>query len=64
MDTKLEITNVHFGTEVFSVSFTIDALPFTSSFDLAVDYFWKTIMIGIFLNIILAVVLRKQPKPL
>jgi len=28
-DTKLEITNVHFGTEVFSVSFTIDALPFT-----------------------------------
>jgi hypothetical protein len=41
----------------------IDSLPLTRPIDLAVDYFWKTIAIGIFLNIILAVVLRKQPKP-
>ena len=41
----------------------IDFLPLTRPFDLAVDYFWKTILIGIFLNIILAVVLRKQSKP-
>ncbi len=41
----------------------IDALPLTSPFDLAVDYFWKTVGIGIFLNIILAVILRKQPNP-
>jgi hypothetical protein len=41
----------------------IDALPLTRPFDLAIDYFWKTVAIGIFLNIILAVVLRRQPKP-
>lgn len=41
----------------------INKLPFTSTFDLALDYFFKTALIGVFLNIILAVVLRKQPKP-
>lgn len=46
-----------------TVQSQIDALPLTRPFDLALDYFWKTIAIGIFLNIILAVVLRKQPKP-
>ena len=61
----LEVNKVQFS-EALNEQFVqgqIDALPLTSPFDLALDYFWKTIAIGIFLNIILAVVLRKQPKP-
>jgi len=65
---RLELLEVNKeqAIEAFSNDFVqeqIDALPLTRPFDLAVDYFWKTIAIGIFLNIILAVVLRKQPKP-
>jgi len=60
----LEANKVQFS-EALNEQFVqgqIDALPLTRPFDLALDYFWKTIAIGIFLNIILAVVLRKQPK--
>ena len=68
ISSRLELLEVNKAQsiEAFSEQFVneqIEALPLTRPFDLAVDYFWKTIAIGIFLNIILAVVLRKQPKP-
>ncbi|MDH5474985.1 MAG: DUF4199 domain-containing protein [Cyclobacteriaceae bacterium] len=40
----------------------LDKLPLTTSFDLAIDYFFKTLGIGVFLNIIIAILLRKQPN--
>jgi len=41
MDTKLEITKVHFGTELFKVDFTIDGLPFSIADDNVSDEFDK-----------------------
>ena len=38
-------------------------LPLTTVTDLAVDYFLKSIPLGLFLTIIIAVILRRQPKP-
>lgn len=38
-------------------------LPSTTMSDLAVDYFLKSMPIGLFLTIIISVILRKQPKP-
>ena len=68
ISSRIEVLEIQIGQLTDNTSKTIfqeqiDKMPFTSPFDLAVDYFWKTILIGIFLNIILAVVLRKQPKP-
>lgn len=37
-------------------------LPLTTPIDLALDYFLKTLGIGLFLNIIISVILRRQPK--
>lgn len=37
-------------------------LPHTTAFDLASDYFLKTMLIGLFLTIIFSIILRKQPK--
>lgn len=45
-----------------TVQLQLDKLPFTTSIDLAIDYFIKTLGIGIFLNIIISIILRKQPN--
>lgn len=37
-------------------------LPLTSAADLAIDYFLKSMIIGLFLTIIFSVILRRQPK--
>lgn len=37
-------------------------LPYTTIFDLASDYFLKSLLIGLFLTIIFSIILRKQPK--
>ncbi|GHN00944.1 hypothetical protein WSM22_24330 [Cytophagales bacterium WSM2-2] len=37
-------------------------LPGTSPFDMASDYFLKSLIIGLFLTIIISVILRKQPS--
>ena len=37
-------------------------LPLTTSIDLALDYFLKSVGMGVFLNIIISVILRRQPK--
>jgi len=38
-------------------------LPSTTAFDLASDYFLKSMIIGLFLTIIISVILRKQTQP-
>jgi hypothetical protein len=38
-------------------------LPSTTAFDLAGDYFLKSLIIGLFLTIIISVILRKQTQP-
>jgi hypothetical protein len=48
------------GEEAFNAQ--IEALPSTTIFALAVDYFLKSMFIGLFLTIIISVILRKQPK--
>jgi hypothetical protein len=68
ISSRLEVLQLQIGPQNDETSLRvfqeqIDKMPLTRPFDLAVDYFWKTVLIGIFLNIILAVVLRKQPKP-
>ena len=40
----------------------LEALPFTTVSDLAVDYLLKSMFIGLFLTIIISVILRNQPK--
>jgi hypothetical protein len=40
----------------------LNKLPLTSSWDLASDYFLKSIIIGLFLAILISVFVRKQPK--
>lgn len=41
----------------------LEALPATNIFDLAQTYFIQGMFIGFFVNIILSVILRRQPKP-
>jgi hypothetical protein len=41
----------------------LNALPTTNVFKLAITYFMQGIVIGFFVNIILSVSLRRQPKP-
>jgi len=52
------ITSV--GTDAYNQQ--LAKLPSTSPFDLAGDYFLKSMIIGLFLAIIMSVILRKQPK--
>ncbi len=40
----------------------METLPFTSIYDLAIDYMLKSMFIGLFLTIIISVILRRQPK--
>ena len=48
------------GEEAFQN--TLRKLPFTRPIDLALDYFVKTMMIGILFTIIISVILRRSPK--
>ena len=49
------------GKEAYNTA--LAELPLTTVTDLAVDYFLKSIPVGLFLTIIIAVILRRQPKP-
>lgn len=40
----------------------LEKLPLTTSFNLAIDYFVRTLAIGLILNVIISIILRKQPK--
>ena len=42
-----------------TIQLQLEKLPLTTSFDLAIDYFSKTLVIGLFLNIIISIILRK-----
>lgn len=48
------------GEEAYNAQ--MEALPSTTIFALAFDYFLKSMFIGLFLTIIISVILRKQPK--
>ncbi len=48
------------GEEVLDAQ--LEKLPHTTAFALALDYFWKTLLIGVFWNIIISIIIRKQPK--
>lgn len=41
---------------------TLNNLPSTTLTDLAMDYYFKSVVIGLFLTIIISVILRRQPK--
>lgn len=41
---------------------TIKNLPLTGLTDLAMDYYFKSVVIGLFLTIIISIILRRQPK--
>ncbi|MGK7389020.1 MAG: DUF4199 domain-containing protein [Candidatus Cyclobacteriaceae bacterium M2_1C_046] len=41
---------------------TLQSLPATSLTDLAMDYYFKSVVIGLFLTIIISIILRRQPK--
>ena len=49
------------GKDIYERNLT--DLPATNVFELAISYFFKGILIGFFVNIILSVILRRQPKP-
>jgi hypothetical protein len=49
------------GKEVYERN--LKALPATNIFDLVETYFMQGMIIGFFVNIILSVILRRQPKP-
>jgi hypothetical protein len=49
------------GKEVYQQQ--LAKLPTTTAFDLASDYFLKSMIIGLFLAIIISVILRKQTQP-
>ena len=62
---RIELLQTMVGqlTEQEKLSFVkeqLKILPLTTSIDLAIDYFLKTMGIGVFLNIIISIVLRKQ----
>lgn len=48
------------GKEIYDRN--LNALPATNIFDLTQTYFMQGIVIGFFVNIILSVILRRQPK--
>ena len=48
------------GKEIYDRN--LNALPTTNIFDLIQTYFMQGIVIGFFVNIILSVILRRQPK--
>src|SRR5688572_17544067 len=48
------------GKEIYDRN--LNALPTTNIFDLIQTYFMQGIVIGFFINIILSVILRRQPK--
>lgn len=41
---------------------TLRSLPSTGLSDLAMDYYFKSVVIGLFLSIIISIILRRQPK--
>jgi len=43
-----------------AISKTIEILPTTTIFDLAIDYFLKSLPYGVFLTIIISLILRKK----
>jgi hypothetical protein len=45
-----------------ALALQLEKLPLTTMVDLALDYFLKSLFIGIFLTIIISVILRRQPK--
>ena len=49
------------GKEVYERN--LNALPTTNILDLTQTYFMQGIIIGFFVNVILSVILRRQPKP-
>jgi len=49
------------GKEIYDRN--LEALPTTNIFDLIQTYFMQGIIIGFFVNVVLSVTLRKQPKP-
>lgn len=48
------------GPEAYNAN--LAKLPSTTGFDLSADYFFKTIIVGLFFTIIISVILRRQPK--
>lgn len=40
----------------------LEKLPLTTSINLAIDYFVRTLAIGLILNILISIILRRQPK--
>jgi len=48
------------GLEVYNAN--LAKLPSTTGYDLSVDYFFKTLIVGLFFTIIISVILRRQPK--
>jgi len=48
------------GTEAYQQQ--LAKLPGTTALDLAADYFLKSLIIGLFLTIVIAVILRKQSQ--
>lgn len=48
------------GEEVLQKS--LEILPTTTIFDLALDYFLKSLPYGIFLTIIISLILRRKPN--
>jgi len=48
------------GEKVYQLQ--LQKLQSTSAFDLAGDYFLKSLIIGLFLAIVISIILRKQPK--
>jgi hypothetical protein len=49
------------GKEIYERN--LEALPATNIFGLTQTYFMQGIIIGFFVNIVLSVILRRQPKP-
>jgi hypothetical protein len=49
------------GKEIYERN--LNALPATNSLDLTQTYFMQGLAIGFFVNIVLSVILRKQPNP-
>jgi hypothetical protein len=56
---KEKITNAIGEEELAKV---LDILPSTTLFDLALDYFLKSLPYGLFLTIIISLILRKKPN--
>jgi hypothetical protein len=48
------------GIEAYN--YNLAKLPSTNGFDLSVDYFIKTILLGLFFTIIISLFLKRQPK--